>query len=567
MMLALLMCASINAFADDSGEFDFALTDGCSRASSEKNVYLGYKISESASDEVEVTGCYWYAKPVWHSKGYYNVTGETFQSVTNFPAYLTYQIYIDLPATVTYNGKTYKVTSLAEKCFAEVLQIKELNFEEATNLKTIGRKACYGLSGVSGNANLQSGLTTIGYRAFYGSNYTHIDIPETVTSIGKEGFADMDKMRDVTLRWYTIPTGVSDDFISDCAMLEKASNSILGGLGYIYVPLIARDWYYAYFKKYYESFWNWAVADQSDPRVRAFETANLTNAGATPNINGENGSGYWATLSTDRKLVVPEGVTAYIITDIDTTLCTDGSNTEGQVTLTQAAKGGEKQGSILAGAYLLYSESEISDAYFQEYTSQNSDYKKTMDSDVLKTNILNANITQIESDRARIAEGLTSKNIGNYGATMAARGTEKYVYVNDTTYTTDGTKYNDNARFYVLAKYKGPNYAQDGIKYFGFCYQNKKWWDEEYKSGEEGSAAYITNCRAFLAVDIESADAVSNISALNFVLDNSEATGITEVNAETKTVVKEGIYDLAGRRLQSIPEKGMFIMNGKKYMK
>ena len=70
---------------------------------------------------------------------------------------------LEIPSTVTYNGKAYSVTSIGM-----------FSFEECSGLTSI---------------NIPNSVTEIGLRAFAGcSALTSISIPNSVTSIGKEAF-------------------------------------------------------------------------------------------------------------------------------------------------------------------------------------------------------------------------------------------------------------------------------------------------------------------------------------------------------------------------------------------
>ena len=56
-------------------------------------------------------------------------------------------------------------------------------------------------------------------------------------------------------------------------------------------------------------------------------------------------------------------------------------------------------------------------------------------------------------------------------------------------------------------------------------------------------------------------------SAKSFTI-NLDGTGIGEVQGETfKASGSEAIYDITGRQLNTKPTKGLYIMNGKKYIK
>ena len=80
--------------------------------------------------------------------------------------------------------------------------------------------------------------------------------------------------------------------------------------------------------------------------------------------------------------------------------------------------------------------------------------------------------------------------------------------------------------------------------------------------------AYIPAYRAFLLLN---GGHNSREAVLDMELENMDATGIDEPEIESiKTIDSDGtenIYDLSGRKLQKIPDSGIYIMNGKKIMK
>ena len=46
-----------------------------------------------------------------------------------------------------------------------------------------------------------------------------------------------------------------------------------------------------------------------------------------------------------------------------------------------------------------------------------------------------------------------------------------------------------------------------------------------------------------------------------------DADGIENVNADCNATIDSAIYNLWGQRLNAVPAKGLFIVNGKKYCK
>ena len=79
-----------------------------------------------------------------------------------------------IPKSVTYNEKTYSVTSIGNEAFS----------------------LCYGLTSVT----IGSGVTNIGGSAFYGcSKLTSITIPNSVTSIGSDAFGSCSGLTSITI--------------------------------------------------------------------------------------------------------------------------------------------------------------------------------------------------------------------------------------------------------------------------------------------------------------------------------------------------------------------------------
>lgn len=127
----------------------------------------------------------------------------------------------------------------------------------------------------------------------------------------------------------------------------------------------------------------------------------------------------------------------------------------------------------------------------------------------------------------------------------------------------------DNSEFTGENKLKGTFYdsyitAEDGYKYFILAAPSAKVGlyeiDNEYGNGTQ----FKNNANKVYLPILE-----SNASGVNgFSLRISDgATGVEEVVGNTDCAAPEGIYDLSGRRIQEITESGIYIVNGKKYIK
>ena len=126
-----------------------------------------------------------------------------------------------IPATVTINGATYKITAIADNAFKKnttitsvdigknVKKIGKSAFQGCTKLKTV--KGCKGITSIGANAfsgdkkltsiAMGTKLTAIGDKAFYKcSALTKITIPAKVVKIGKSAFQGCKKLKTITIK-------------------------------------------------------------------------------------------------------------------------------------------------------------------------------------------------------------------------------------------------------------------------------------------------------------------------------------------------------------------------------
>ena len=103
---------------------------------------------------------------------YYNING-TEATVTRSPNY-NYTGDVTIPATITYNGTIYTVTSIGPGAFSD----------------------CIGLTSIT----IPNSVTSIGYRAFSGcTGLTSIDILNSVTIIWEEAFENCSELKSVQI--------------------------------------------------------------------------------------------------------------------------------------------------------------------------------------------------------------------------------------------------------------------------------------------------------------------------------------------------------------------------------
>ena len=135
---------------------------------------------------------------------YYNITSSTDKTVAVTYKGSDYDSYSDeysgavtIPASVTYNGTTYSVTTIGEDAFRNCTSLASVTIPNSVT--TIGEGAFSGCSSLT-SVTIPNSVTSIGNYAFYGcSNLTSITIGNSVTTIGNAAFYECTSLTSVTI--------------------------------------------------------------------------------------------------------------------------------------------------------------------------------------------------------------------------------------------------------------------------------------------------------------------------------------------------------------------------------
>ena len=104
---------------------------------------------------------------------------------------------VTIPASVTYKGTTYSVTSIGEYAFSLCSSLTSITIPNSVT--SIGDKAFYDCTSLT-SITIPNSVTSIGYRAFEGcTSLTSITIPESVTSIGYAAFDGCSSLTSITI--------------------------------------------------------------------------------------------------------------------------------------------------------------------------------------------------------------------------------------------------------------------------------------------------------------------------------------------------------------------------------
>ena len=157
---------------------------------------------------------------------YYNFNTSSKEATVTYKttSYNSYSGPVVVPETVTYNGKTYSVTSIGEGAFRNCTGLTSVTIPNS--VKSIGDYGDYAFSGCTGlkevhisdlaawcgisfNSNLSNPLFYAHHLYLNGEEVTDLVIPNSVTSIGRSAFYYCTGLTSVTIPNRVTSIGVS----------------------------------------------------------------------------------------------------------------------------------------------------------------------------------------------------------------------------------------------------------------------------------------------------------------------------------------------------------------------
>ena len=161
---------------------------------------------------------------------YYEISGSNTVAVTNSGSSIGYSGNIIIPASVTYNGSSYSVTSIGNSAFLNCSGLTSVTIPNSVT--SIGERAFEQCSVTS--VAIPNSVTSIEWHAFAGcSGLTSVTIPNSVTFIAYYAFCDCTSLTSIVVE----SGNTVYDSRNNCnAIIKTASNELIAGCKNTIIP-------------------------------------------------------------------------------------------------------------------------------------------------------------------------------------------------------------------------------------------------------------------------------------------------------------------------------------------